>query len=492
MLDRIVIVGAGRTAPSLVERLTQIAPVLVMDVAPEAIDELRAAMAPDDAAPFPAELRLGDGTSRFVLEEARDDPRHRVALVVATGDDRKNLEVCKLARELGYRPIVGIVVDRERASEYEALGAIAVVRATILGQVVDRALRYDGLTVATTVGQGKGEIIEFVVLPGSPAIGVPLTKLHADGWRLAAIYREGELVIPTGKTRILADDRIIIVGDPAMLPSVAEQLRIGRPTFPLRHGRNVVTYLPGGRDRTIEMEAEVLAIKTMASSLIRLYPGATPAKTLLEDEDAPPASLASHQRIKCFEDIPLDRGELPAQVLQMRGLRAGLVVTRARPRTLGDRLLGRGGKTAALCNALSAPVLFPKGAPHYTRVVHASILGIADMTVADMAIDLARMLSLPLAVARVTLPEYIGTRDREADQLFGEIERRALLYGLRAEIMDLEGNPITELLRVAEPSDLFVVGRKRTLRDSLTSPDIALRIAASAVCSILVHTYEEA
>lgn len=490
MLDRIVIVGAGRTAASLVERLTQIAPVVVMDVTQEALDELRAGMT-DESAPFPVELRLADGTSRFVLEEARDDARHAVAIVVATGDDRKNLEVCKLARELSYRPMVGIVIDRARVAEYEALGAVAVVRPTILGQVVDRALRYDGLTIATTVGLGKGEIIEFVVLPGSPAIGVPLAKLHADGWRLAAIYREGELVIPTGKTRILADDRIIVVGDPAMLPSVAEQLRIGAPTFPLRHGKNVVVYLPGGRERAIEMEAEVLAIKTMATSLIRLYPGATPAKTLLEDEDAPPTSLSGHQRVKCFEDVPLDRGELPAQVLQIRGLRAGLVVTRVRPRRLSDRLLGRGGKTAALCNALPAPVLFPRGAPHYTRVVHASILGIADMTVADMAIDLARMLSLPLAVARVVLPEYLGTRDREADQLFGEIERRAMLYGLRAETMVLEGNPITELLRVAQPTDLFVVGRKRTARDSLTSPDIALRIAASAACSILVHTFEE-
>ncbi len=74
--------------------------------------------------------------------------------------------------------------------------------------------------IATTVGMGKGEIIEFLVLPGSPAIDMTLTELQTDAWRVAAIYRQGQLVIPTRKTDIAGEARLLIVGDPGLLPSV--------------------------------------------------------------------------------------------------------------------------------------------------------------------------------------------------------------------------------------------------------------------------------
>lgn len=112
------------------------------------------------------------------------------------------------------------------------------------------------------------------------------------------------------------------------------------------------------------------------------------------------------------------------------------------------------------------------------------------MPLADAAIDLARMLSIPLLLARVTLPGYFGAADPETPKLIARIVKRASLYGLRAETVDLEGNPVRELLRLARPADL-VIGRRRTSRDSFTSPDIALRVARVAGCSVLVRTFEE-
>lgn len=501
MLDRIVIVGAGQTTDSLVPRLSRLAPVTVLDPVPAALDRIREESA--EGSPEEEEegarhtihtvtKRVADGASRFVLEEARGESKQSVSLVAATGDDRKNIEICRLARELGYRPLVGIVIDPTTVPNYEAHGVQPIVRADILGQVVEHALRHDGLTIATMVGQGKGEIVEFVVLPGSPAIGVPLAELQASDWRVAAIYRREDLVLPTGKTTILADDRILVVGDPATLRGVAEQLRMGMPVFPLHHGKNVVVYLPAGRDRNIEMEAEVVAIRTRATTLIRAYPGATPGETVIEDAAGEESGLAPHQRSKTFEDVPLEGKNLREQIDHLRRLRPGVVVARGGKRPFGDRLLGRGGTPAALCNSLRAPVLFPRGSPRYCRIVHAMVQGIADMALADAAIDLARMLSIPLVIARVTLPLYFGTPDPKADEVIAGILRRTQLYGLRPETVDLEGNPVRELLRMARGDDLFVVGRKRSTRNSFTSPDIALRIAESALCSILVRTFEGA
>lgn len=514
MLDRIVIVGAGRTAESLLGRLRRMAPTLVIDSAPEALSALDvpgegeaaatsggASATPTTSASatpiasdtflFPLTKQLADGTSRFVLEEARGDRRESVGIVAATPDDRKNVEIARLARELGYQLVIGIVIDPKTAPTYEAAGARPIVRATILGQVVERSLRYEGLVVATTVGQGKGEIAEVHVLPGSPAIGVPLSDLHAEGWRIAAIYRRGELVLPTGSTVIEAEDRVVVVGDPTVLPSVAAQLRIGEPVFPMPYGRRVVVYLPRGRDRAIEAEAESITIRTRATTLVRVYPGATADKTFI-DEDPDVSDLPAHQRSKVFEDVALEGDALVAHVDHLRRLRPGLLVAKSEPRTLLERLLGRGGPAAALCNAVRVPILFPRGSPRFARIVHALVHGIADLGLADAAIDLARMFALPLLVVRVALPSFFGAADPETDRIAALIDTRSRLYGLRAETLTLTGNPVVELIGAAKPTDLLVLGRRRSGRDSFTAPDIALRVARAAACSVLVKTVEGA
>src|SRR5688572_29146192 len=114
MFDKIVIAGAGKTVESLLDRLVRLAPVLVLDTAQAALDELRTdagdTHSPAQHPRHAVTRRLGAATSRFVLEEAREDPRLSVALLVATSDDRRNIEICRLARELDFRPIVGIVI----------------------------------------------------------------------------------------------------------------------------------------------------------------------------------------------------------------------------------------------------------------------------------------------------------------------------------------------------------------------------------------------
>src|SRR5687767_6631910 len=114
MLERIVIVGAGRTGDALAQRLRHVAPLVILDTAPGALADLKEDGPPADPAGngkngaprvrplHPVVGQLADGTSRLVLEDLRGREKDSVALVAATGDDRHNLEVCRLARELGF------------------------------------------------------------------------------------------------------------------------------------------------------------------------------------------------------------------------------------------------------------------------------------------------------------------------------------------------------------------------------------------------------
>lgn len=485
MVDRIVLVGAGRTSGSVIERLTRHAPVTVIDVSPAALDGMsaRSLAAAETGDGHPIVRRVADGTSRLVLEDLRGDPSSHVAIVAAPGDDRAALEVCRLARELDYRPVIAIVNDPEVARKCEAHGARALVRAQLVAKLVEQSLQQGGTAMTSSFGFGLGEILEFRVLPSSPAIGVPLANLRADGWRVAAIYRGSELVLPTGSTALVAEDRVLVIGDPRQLPHVAESLRVGLPTFPLLHGPNVVVYLPNGHEPEIEREAELLTLGTRAARLVRVYPGANSARRVI---DTPLPDGRSER--KHFDEAPLGGTLLERHIDTLRDKQPGVVVTRARRRSVGDVLLGRGGREAVLCNELRAPVLFPNGAPRCERVVVGVTEGSADLEAAEVALDLARMFAVPFCVMRVKLPSYLEPASADVDKVVDTIDQRARLHGVAVQRLELEGNPIAVWSKASTETDLCVLSRRATIRDSFSKPDLALRLARAAKGSVLVVT----
>jgi len=481
VLDGIVLVGAGRTADSLLPRLAALAPLTVIDTTEAALTALRS-HADVDASRIT--LLVADGTSRMVLQDLKGTTGE-LGLVAATGSDRHNLEACRLATELGFSPVVGIVIDAATAPAYEAAGVRSVIRASLLGEVVERALRFDGLAIATTVGQGRGEIIEFVVLPGSPAVGASLAELHAEGWRIAAIYRSGKLVLPTGATKIDAEDRVLLVGDADLLPVVAEQLRVGRPMFPMPYGKNIVAYLPQGRDATLEAEAQALTVTTRAQALVRTWPQAPASSTRLEP-------TIPGKRPKQLRDVPLTGASLAEHLAGFRAAFAGVIATRLPARTAWQTILGRGGPAADLCNAAEIPVMFLRGDGAYQRVVHPLLSDAIDERVAFAALDLARMFSLPLKILRVEMPAYFGSQSEPLERILASLERRLRLYGVSFEVVTLTGNPVHRIVAYTQPTDLVVVGRRATDQDGFSSPDVAIRIAQRTRASVLVRTLRSA
>lgn len=496
MLTRVVVVGAGRTSESIVDRVSRVAPVLVLDVDRQAVDVLAARLpersAPAADAPFrhTVEVRLADATSKLTLEACRGEANDRVGFVAATSDDRVNLEAARLAQELGFSPTVAIANEAARAATYEALGARPIVKASVLGQAVERALLLEGLSIATTVGLGKGEILEFKVLPSSVAIGVPLHEIGAHGWRIAAIYRDGALVLPTGNTALAQEDSVLLVGDPRILPIVAENLRTGLPVFPRRHGPHVVAYMPEGRDSDVDAEATYYTKHTRARGLVRVEEGGeartrapTPhVSALVEPFDA--------RDEKTFDSAPLGGTTFTEHVHALRSAQPGVVVARIPPRSIWDRLRGVAGRAGELCDALSCPLLFAKGATTPRRIVLAAGAVVADLTTADVAIDLARMFSLPLALVVAELPAFFGKPD--GDAFVAAVEGRARVHQVDITTIRLEGNPIARIRAAVGPEDLIVVARPRGAKDSFTSPDISLRLARVAPCSTLVATVDDA
>ena len=76
-------------------------------------------------------------------------------------------------------------------------------------------------------GHGVPEVMEAVALETSYIVSKPLKKLKfPKGALLAGIMREDQIIIPTGETVIVPDDRIIIVARREAIPKIEKILAV--------------------------------------------------------------------------------------------------------------------------------------------------------------------------------------------------------------------------------------------------------------------------
>jgi trk system potassium uptake protein len=161
-----------------------------------------------------SQLRRGfvlhdEGISRdFLLQERVD---RSDAFVAVTGDDRANLLAAMYARQLGARMTIAGVSSGEFAPLADALGvdltisprmlaAEAILRFVRRGEIVDVALLESG-----------AEMIELRVPPHSRVTGRPLSEVgFPEGAIVAALLRDGDVVIPTGRDILEPGDDAVV------------------------------------------------------------------------------------------------------------------------------------------------------------------------------------------------------------------------------------------------------------------------------------------
>ncbi len=485
---RVVIVGAGDVGQRLARQLAGRHQVLLLDIAERT---LRRALTPERAvAPHDEHVGLievhGDGTSRLVLQ-ALFDPELHCALVAACGFDAGNLEAGRLAQAIGYQPVVAVQHDSESSAAYREAGITALDRPALLADQIDRSLKARGAIVPTGIGLGRGELVEINLQQTSPLIGRSLKDLAPYRWRVAAVFRDDALIVPTGDTELARGDRVLLVGDPAILPSVVDYLRLGTPQFPRSYGPNVVTLELDGADAQVAREAEELARTTAATGLVRGLPGAADHQPLDGTGDQP-VDRDCRGDVRC-SSFPAARPLGAALFAAALRQRPGLLVTGPCGPTWTERLLGRGQADRLLCDALAAPVLFARGRAPYSRIllpVSDSALG---LFAAEVAIDLARQLGAALTAIRVDLPGYLsGAADEELHQEVVPVRKLCQLYELKLDYLHAHGNPVREIARAADNFELVVVARRHRRPDGFANPDVALRVARAASSSVLVLT----
>lgn len=97
--------------------------------------------------------------------------------------------------------------------------------------------------VAQNVGLGEGEIMEVMVPFGSSFIYRHISAIEQREWRIAAIYRNQELVLPYQTRMIHPNDVLLLIGDPKILKSVYMGIKKELGQFPEPYGTNLYLFI---------------------------------------------------------------------------------------------------------------------------------------------------------------------------------------------------------------------------------------------------------
>lgn len=474
MKPRIIVAGLGETGTDLIHKLRLNWDVVGIDPDPAAVELLRGAVDADGT----VTLFQGDATSGLILRKASVQGAH--AIVACTGDDEVNFEVLHLARH-GYdienRYALMYRLDWEQRYKAEDVEVVSQDRAcaAILESRVER-----GQKVATGVGLGHGEIVEVEVLPNSSVINYTLAELRPKRWLVGAVYRDGQLIVPHGDTTIQPGDKVLLIGDPSLLPSIASLIRSGESEFPLQYGSHVVA-LCGPQVESVVAEAAYLIRETRADlfELVACEGDETRLQRmthLVEREQIP-------YEFSCSADGTL--GSL-AEEADRRDV--GIMVVPHEPLGFLRRIgLGR-SRTARLIDLVASPVLMTRNSFPYRKIM----LVLAELpfhpAAAQVAIDLARMLRAELQLGVVHQPDLVAGADlrNEVTERRREIENLAGMYHIEMKTVVMEGNPILEVEKASASVDLLVLPHRRGRRGFLTCPDVGQNLIHRAKCSVMV------
>ncbi len=457
-LDALIVVGAGPTGIGIVHRTSHITSVTLVDPDPAAFDLW------DEHELDGVHKVVGDATSRLVLDEAGIS--QAFAVVAATSEDDVNIETCRLAVEADVPEVLCRLTDPGRREEVMAIGAQPVTAPMAMAGAL--TARLPGVAVTTSeVGLGEGEILQVRVMPGSLVIGRPIAEIATREYLVAAIYRDGELVVPHGDTKVQAHDQVLLVGEPDTLRAIADYFRLGAARFPHQFGRSIVVC---DRGETTEREARWLADLADIRSLYRV-----------ETASSPPGGADDMTPIL----VPRSGDPLPA----LWDVHPGLYVIDPPGRGFWKRCTNT---VAALLAREKRPMLIARGSSPWNRILVPVTDSPTSWRGLELAVDIARLVGAQITALHVSQPRFLAgslgeERTAAVERAVADVAR---LYDVEFAVQVEEGNSIVTAAKIAGDHDLVVTARRPGQRDSYFRPDVGLRIADAVPCSAVLLNSE--
>jgi len=161
----------------------------------------------------------GDGTSQRVLEQA--GIKSADMLIAVTNSDECNILACMIAREFGVKTKIARVRDHA-LSETESVLAPSRIGIDLMihpeletANEILRLIRMPAATEVIEFFEGQAILLGLKLVEGSPIIGKTLIEIgktyEGTSFRIAAISRRNQTIIPRGDHHIEKGDLVYIV-----------------------------------------------------------------------------------------------------------------------------------------------------------------------------------------------------------------------------------------------------------------------------------------
>jgi trk system potassium uptake protein TrkA len=168
----------------------------------------------------------GDGTDQELLEE--ENIRGMDLVIPLTGDEETNVLSSLLAKRLGAKRTITRISKIAYMSLVEAIGLDHIVspRLSAIDTILQFIRRGKVISALSLKGE-EAEALEAIALETSDIVGRPLKGLRfPKGTIVLAIIRGEEVIVPTGESVVLPQDRIIILSTRKNIPRVEQALMV--------------------------------------------------------------------------------------------------------------------------------------------------------------------------------------------------------------------------------------------------------------------------
>lgn len=198
---KIIVAGGGKIGKALTQ-------LLVKEKRDVILIEKDKNLAEDLAEKLDALIICGDGSDRKILKDANISSAD--AVVAVTGDDKTNLMICEVAKTVNVPVIVTRLNDFSNESIFSNLGISGIINTTSSAILAfKKVLEVPGKKLISVIGGNKAEIFDLTISEKSKFANQLVGEISKN-FVIAAINRDGEIIVPKVGTKIQEGDILTI------------------------------------------------------------------------------------------------------------------------------------------------------------------------------------------------------------------------------------------------------------------------------------------
>ncbi|MDF2944284.1 MAG: trkA1 [Herbinix sp.] len=177
---------------------------------------------------FNTDIICGDGTNLEVLKDAGIEEAEIIAAV--TGADEENLVICQIAKlSFDTKKTIARVNNPKNTIMFKKLGIDNTVCSTeVIANLIEYAFDQEDYRIINTLERGSMVITELLIKEDNRWSNKLVKDLILPKeCVLVSILRGENVIYPRGDTRILSNDKVVIISNKTALSNLVTELFVG-------------------------------------------------------------------------------------------------------------------------------------------------------------------------------------------------------------------------------------------------------------------------